>query len=171
MNEEAWRGCGFVIDENGYIVTNAHVVDHAAVKYYAVYRENRYEAEVIAVDDKEDIALIRIHTPTRYKLKIADRTPSEGDPLYAAGYPGDQKFTVLSGSAAGSPMTFTSGITYTPLHMALRSGISGSPVLNEAGEVAGIASAVSLDDENLSFMVPCEMVQDFLKDHLFVDGR
>lgn len=169
MNEEAWRGSGFVISDDGYIVTNAHVIDHASVSYYAIYRENRYEAEVIDISASEDIALIRIHTPTHYRLKVSEDVPLRDDPLYTLGYPGSQKLTVLEGSSYGRTIRFEEeGVTYMPIHMALKAGISGSPVLDQRGNVAGIASAVSLNDENLSYMVPCDIVLDFLKDHIFL---
>ena len=168
MNEDAWRGCGFVIDENGYIVTNAHVVDHAAVSYYVMYRENRYEAEVIAVSEQEDIALLKINTSTNAVLKISEVNPLKDDVLYAVGYPGDQKLTVLSGTSLGGVIHFEKGVSYMPVQMALKEGISGSPVLNQYGEVAGIASAVSVQDENLSFIVPADLVRDFVKDYLFM---
>ena len=169
MNEEAWRGCGFAVNDEGYIITNAHVVDHYAVSYYVTYRNNRYEAEVIHISEKDDIALVHINTLTRYNLPIAKSLPEEGENVYAVGWPGDQKLTVLSGSVAGENIRFSEELSYVPLHMALKAGISGSPVVDEEGNVAGIASAVSSKDENLSYMVSCENVRDFLKDYLFVE--
>ena len=88
--------------------------------------------------------------------------------LYAVGYPGDQKLTVLSGTSLGGVIHFEKGVSYMPVQMALKEGISGSPVLNQYGEVAGIASAVSVQDENLSFIVPADLVRDFVKDYLFM---
>ena len=169
MNEEAWRGCGFAVNDDGYIITNAHVVDHYAVRYYVTYRNNRYEAEVIHISEKDDIALVHINTPTRFNLAIAKNLPAEDETVYAVGWPGDQKLSILSGSVAGENIRFSEEISYVPLHMALKAGISGSPVVDEDGNVAGIASAVSSADENLSYMVSCENVRDFLKDYLFVE--
>ncbi len=170
MNDEAWRGCGFAVNDDGYIVTNAHVVEHAAVSYYVMYRENRYEAKVVQISEDEDIALIRINTPTRYNLRFADIPPERDDPLYTVGYPGDQKLTVLEGKSLGDTIRFENGVSYMPIQMALKSGISGSPVLDEEGRVAGIASAVSTKDENLSFMVSSDTAKDFLKDYLFISN-
>lgn len=169
MNDEAWRGCGFAVNDDGYIVTNAHVVDHYAVSYYVMYRENRYEAEVIRISEDEDIALIHIDTLTHFNLRFADSPPEKDDPLYTVGYPGNQKLTVLEGKALGDKIRFEQGISYMPIQMALKSGISGSPVLDSEGRVAGIASAVSTQDENLSFMVSSDTAKDFLKDYLFID--
>ena len=53
--------------------------------------------------------------------------------------------------------------------MPLEKGISGSPVVNEDMEAVGIASAVSLADENLSYMVPSEIAVEFLKDQIFLE--
>ena len=77
--------------------------------------------------------------------------------------------TVLEGKALGEKIRFEQGISYMPIKMALKSGISGSPVLDSEGRVAGIASAVSTQDENLSFMVSSDTAKDFLKDYLFID--
>ena len=167
MNEESWRGSGFAVSRDGWIVTNAHVVDHAAVSYKVVYREQVYNAEVAAVSDEQDIALVRVDAVLHNTLVFEEEKPRQGDTLYAVGYPGSQKLTVVTGTYEGT-VSAMSGTRYTGIRMPLKAGISGSPVVNEHGRVTGIASAVSRTDENEAWMVDGQDVKDFLKDYIFL---
>ncbi|MBQ9823938.1 MAG: trypsin-like peptidase domain-containing protein [Solobacterium sp.] len=165
---EAWRGSGFAVSTEGYIVTNAHVVEHASVSYRVVYREQTYDAEVVSVSETQDIALIKVNQPLRNILVFEEEKPQEGETVWALGYPGDQKLTMLEGTYNGVQAVYAGGLTYTGITMPLRQGISGSPVVNAKGKVVGIASAVSLTDENKAWMVDSATALQFLKDWLFL---
>jgi serine protease Do len=159
---------GFAVDPAGYIVTNAHVVEHASVSYRVVYREQTYEAEVAAVSETQDIALIKVNQPLKNILVFEEEKPQEGETIYAIGYPGNQKLTMLEGTYNGIQAVYDGGMTYTGITMPLKQGISGSPVVNAKGKVIGIASAVSLSDENAAWMVDSATARQFLKDWLFL---
>jgi hypothetical protein len=168
IGEEGWRGCGFAVTNDGYIVTNAHVVDHHAVRYRIIYRENVYNAETIAVSEEQDIALMKADVPLKNTLSFDTSEPKKDETIYTVGYPGNQKLSVLKGTYIGTEAVFENGLEYTAIAMPLEAGISGSPVISSKGKVIGIASAKSLSTENLAWMVDLETAKDFLKDYIFV---
>lgn len=170
MSEESWRGCGFAVNEDGYIVTNAHVIDHAAVGYKIVYRQTAYEARLVSRDEIQDVALMKIDTRTSRTLQFTRTVPEAGDTLYTVGYPGRQKLTVLEGAWLGGEIMDENGMTYTRIQMPLEAGISGSPVIDSSGNVVGIASAISTSTDNLAYIVSAETALDFLSSSLFIGG-
>ena len=168
MSEESWRGCGFAVNEDGYIVTNAHVIDHAAVGYKIVYRQTAYEAKLISRDEIQDVALMKIDTRTSRTLQFTRTLPDPGDTLYTVGYPGKQRLTVLEGVWLGGDIQDENGMTYTRIQMPLEAGVSGSPVIDTDGNVVGIASAVSTSVDSLAYIVSAETALDFLSSSLFI---
>ena len=139
------RGSGFVVDSNGYILTNAHVVygEHAA----AVIFENglRIMADIIGLDATADVALLKIPPdPDLVVLPLATRI-SEGEDVLALGYPLDYLDSVTITKGIVSALRSIDGIDYVQTDAAINPGNSGGPLLNTTGEVVGMNSLAHRD--------------------------
>ena len=134
------RGSGFVVDSNGYILTNAHVVygEHAATVIF----ENglRIMADIIGLDVTADVALLKIPpNPDLEVLPLATRI-SEGEDVLALGYPLDYQDSVTITKGIVSALRTIDGIDYVQTDAAINPGNSGGPLLNTTGEVVGMNS-------------------------------
>ena len=161
-NNKSSTGSGFVIDSNGLIATNYHVVSHA-VNAPGKYRiellqndESRvYTATVENVDVVNDLALLHVPELQGPVLPLAGRAMAQGDTAYAIGYPYDLGITVVPGTYNGlAPHSASDRVHFTG---SLNPGMSGGPAFNNKGEVIGVNVATA--GNQVSFLIPVQRLQ------------
>lgn len=135
-------GSGFFISEDGFIVTNAHVVKNGVNIIVELNDSQSFEAEVVGVDPKTDIAVLKIDAGGR-KLPALPFGDSDsirvGDHVLAIGNPMGLDFSVSAGIVSGRNRTLTGGYDdFIQTDAAINSGNSGGPLLNMSGEVVGV---------------------------------
>ncbi len=139
-------GSGFIIDENGYIVTNNHVIDKAKTISVILSDDSVYEAELIGKDAKTDIALIKIKTnqklaPVTFgdsdKIRIGDWILAIGNPFGLGG-------SVTAGIVSAKSRDIESGPydNFIQTDASINQGSSGGPMFNMAGELIGVNTAI-----------------------------
>ncbi len=138
-------GSGFVISEDGYIVTNNHVIESADEIIIEFYEGGELEAKVIGTDPKTDIALLKVEakTPLAYVSFGDSDTARVGDWVMAMGNPLGQGFSVSAGivSARNRALSGTYD-DYIQTDAAINRGNSGGPLFNMNGEVVGVNTAI-----------------------------
>jgi serine protease Do len=161
-----WAGTAFVVHPDGYLVTCAHVVD-GAEDLIVQLNGGAYKAIVIASDDEHDVALIRINARSLKPLPLADdRGVALGEAVRVLGYPYSDvlgaNLKVSQGIVSGE--IDDDGNRKFQIDAALNHGNSGGPVLNERGEVIGVASSGLKDDhaEGVGFAAPTAAVAALL---------
>ncbi len=140
-------GSGFVVDEKGYILTNAHVVDKADKIQVKLSSGEEYDAKVVGEDQKTDLAVIRVEASGQLTAaKIGDSdSMRQGDWVLAVGSPFGLEQTVTAGiiSATGRKnMTQSPWQRFLQTDAAINQGNSGGPLVNMAGEVIGVNTAI-----------------------------
>ncbi len=166
-SSQAVSGSGFIITEDGYILTNYHVISYAAQGNYAItvmtYDGTSYTAKIVGVDSSNDIAVLKIDATELTPVTFGDSDEmSVGDTVYAVGNPlGELQFTMTTGHVSALDRTITTDEGSVPINMfqidaAVNSGNSGGPVYNDAGQVIGIVTAKysSTGVEGLGFAIP-----------------
>lgn len=139
-------GSGFIIDENGYIVTNNHVIDKAKTISVILSDDSVYEAELIGKDAKTDIALIKIKTDQKLtpvtfgdsdKIRIGDWILAIGNPFGLGG-------SVTAGIVSAKSRDIESGPydNFIQTDASINQGSSGGPMFNMAGELIGVNTAI-----------------------------
>ncbi|MDX6627290.1 MAG: hypothetical protein QOE56_2279 [Solirubrobacterales bacterium] len=144
-------GSGFVIDGEGHILTNNHVVEGAdKIEVKLGASDTQYTAEVVGADPASDIALLKVDAPSKelHPLTLGDSSKAEvGDPVVAIGNPFGLDRTVTSGivSALQRQIQAPNGFSIDNViqtDAAINPGNSGGPLINAAGEVIGINSQI-----------------------------
>lgn len=160
-------GSGFVISEDGYILTNYHVVEDAYTGGYEVkvmfYDGSTYTAEIKGFDRNNDIAVLKIDATG---LDAAELGSSDslfvGDTVYAVGNPlGELSYSMTSGMVSATDRLITTEegtMTMFQFDAAVNEGNSGGPVYNTSGQVVGVVTAKSNEDgtEGLGFAIPID---------------
>ncbi len=160
-------GSGFIISADGYIVTNNHVVENAETITVRLLDRREFEAEVVGLDPRSDLALLRIEAKGLPVLKLG--TPGElevGEWVLAIGSPFGLDYSVTAGivSAKGRSLNNGSNDNYVPFiqtDVAINPGNSGGPLFNLDGEVVGVNSQIytrSGGSIGLSFAIPVSVV-------------
>lgn len=167
-------GSGFIISADGYVMTNAHVVEGANEVYVTLTDKREFKAKIIGVDKRTDVALVKIEGSNLPRLTIGD-----SDKVRAG------EWVVAIGSPFGLANTVTAGIVsakardtgdYLPLiqtDVAVNPGNSGGPLINMRGEVIGINSQIysrSGGYMGISFAVPIDEAMR-VADQLKANGR
>jgi serine protease Do len=167
-------GSGMVFDAEGHILTNSHVVADRDKIQVQTADERTYEATLVGVDPKTDVAVIKIDARDLHPLKFADSDKAEvGDWVVAVGAPFGLTQTVTHGiiSATGrTRIAGLSGITYQNFiqtDAAINPGNSGGPLLNLRGEVLGVNTAIATNGEavnaGVAFTIPSNMAVKIAK--------
>ena len=160
-------GSGFVWDDAGHIVTNYHVIEDASRIEVIFSDESQVEAEVVGVDPRNDLAVLRVDpASTRLQplaLGTAD-TIRVGQRAIAIGNPFGLDRTLTTGvvSALGRPLETETGdyiFNVIQTDAAINPGNSGGPLLNSRGEVIGINTAIQEGAEGIGFAVPVETLR------------
>jgi serine protease Do len=155
-------GSGFIIEEDGYIMTNHHVIDGADQIIVRLADRREFEAELIGSDPLSDIALLKIDAGDLPSLKLGDSEALRpGEWVVAIGSPFNFEQSVTAGivSAKGRSTNQQQYVPFIQTDVAINRGNSGGPLLNMDGEVVGINSWILSSGGGymgLSFSIPIE---------------
>ncbi len=158
-------GSGFIISEEGFIITNYHVIENAEVINVLLFDNTEAEADIIGGDETTDIALIKIEPPFELdKVTFGDSDAIRvGDWVLAIGNPFGLGGSVSAGIVSAKSRDIASGPydNFIQTDAAINQGSSGGPMFNLKGEVIGINSALFSDSGNSSgvgFAIPANTV-------------
>jgi len=172
-------GSGFIISEDGDILTNNHVVDGASSVLVRMSDRREFEAEVVGTDPRSDLALLHIDATGLPKLTLANDDDLEvGEWVLAIGSPFGLDYSVTQGivSAKGRSLPTERNENYVPFiqtDVAINPGNSGGPLFNLDGEVVGVNSQIftrSGGSIGLSFAIPASVARNVV-DQLKKNGR
>ncbi len=164
--QEVGGGTGFIVSEDGLVLTNKHVVSDKEADYTVLTNEGeKYEAQVLARDPVQDLAIIEMKSDQKLDpVKLGDSSILQiGQTVIAIGNAlGEFRNTVSVGVVSGLERTITArgvGLVETlpgviQTDAAINRGNSGGPLLNLDGEVIGVNTAVSQTGENIGFAIP-----------------
>ncbi len=171
-------GSGFVFHKDGYIATNAHVVARTAEIRVIFSDETEYGARVIAMDEKSDLAVIKIEPNRELKtLKLGSSSDlMVGETVIAIGNPLNYRHTVTAGvvSALDREIPIDRETSMTGLiqtDASINPGNSGGPLLNVLGNVIGVNTAIRGDAQNIGFAIPVDQLRQALPELLDVERR
>lgn len=173
----AAAGSGFILTQDGYILTNYHVVEGSNSIKVTTYDGTSYDAQLIGYDESNDIAVLKIDATDLTPVVLGDSdTLNVGDSVVAIGNPlGELTFSLTTGvvSALDRPVTLSTGTTMNLIQTdcAINSGNSGGALFNLYGEVIGITNAkysssgssseASID--NIGFAIPIDQVRSIFE--------
>jgi serine protease Do len=185
LNTGGSAGTGFIISEDGYIVTNHHVIEDAVAVYVNLANGKQYKCEVKGSDATNDIAVLKVELTGLTPVKIGKSSEVKvGEPVVAIGNAlGELSFSLTGGYISGTNREITTeGIAINMLQtdLAINSGNSGGPLFNARGEVIGITTAKysgtsssGASIEGIGFAIPIDdvwsMIED-LRDRGFITG-
>ena len=178
---QASAGSGFIITEDGYVVTNNHVISGASSISVILYDGTEYPAKLVGTDSVTDLAGLKIEATGLSAAVLGDSsTMFEGDPVVAIGNPLGELANSLTGGFI-SALDRAVNIDGNPQNMlqtdaAVNPGNSGGPLINDRGEVIGVVSAKSSGNavEGLGFAIPSNDVRpvvEALIENGYVTGR
>lgn len=175
--QEMIRGSGFFVTEDGYIVTNNHVVDQASKVMVTLSNGKKMQASVIGTDPKTDLAVIKVEGKKHPFLTFADSESLDvGDWAIAIGNPFGLQATVTVGvvSAKGrSQLHIADFEDFIQTDAAINPGNSGGPLLDVEGEVIGVNTAIvsgSGGYMGIGFAIPSNMAKQIIH-QLIKDGQ
>lgn len=182
-DEEGFRrpggeGSGFIVSSDGYILTNAHVVDEADEVTVKLTDRREYLAKIVGLDKPTDVAVLKIEAKDLPTVRIGDpRKLRPGEWVLAIGSPFgfDNTATagIVSATARGLPGGDSNYVNFIQTDVAVNPGNSGGPLFNLAGEVVGINSQIysrSGGYMGISFAIPIDVAVD-VRDQIIAEGR
>ncbi|MDR2219708.1 MAG: DegQ family serine endoprotease [Methylobacillus sp.] len=169
-------GSGFIISADGYILTNAHVVNNADEVLVKLADKREFKAKIIGIDRRTDVALLKIDGNGLPRVTFGD--PSQlrvGEWVAAIGSPFGLENTVTAGivSAKGRALPQENYVPFIQTDVAINPGNSGGPLFNLKGEVVGINSQIfsrSGGYMGLSFAIPIDVALD-VQNQLKANGK
>ena len=179
------QGSGIILSENGYIITNAHVVSDGEQYEVVLQNGDSYDATLIGADNQSDLALLKMQKPPEGLVAATFGNSDElevGEMVVAIGNPGGLALasTQTVGYISAVKRTITTELGYTMVCIqadaAINPGNSGGPLINTYGQVVGITSSKLVEEgyEGIGFSIPINTalpILDDLMQHGRVTGR
>lgn len=172
----AASGSGFILTDDGYILTNFHVIEDADTITVSFYNGESLEGKLIGYDQSNDIAVLKVDAEGLSPVILGDSDNANvGDSVIAIGNPlGELTFSLTAGviSALSREVTMSTGTTMTLIQTdcAINSGNSGGALFNLYGEVIGItnakyssASSAEASIDNIGFAIPVNQVRSMVQ--------
>ena len=169
-------GSGFIIESNGYIITNAHVVFQAGSVIVKLADKREFKAEVVGVDRRTDVALLKIKAKNLPKVTLGNSNNIKvGQWVAAIGSPFGLENTMTVGviSAINRALPQENFVPFIQTDVAINPGNSGGPLFNTEGHVIGINSQIyskTGGSMGLSFAIPIDVAID-VADQLKTNGK
>lgn len=174
-------GSGFIINENGLIVTNYHLIANSDEIHVKLSNNLEFPAKIIGVDAKTDLALLKIHTDTKLpyvefansdKVRVGDVVIAIGNPL---GFGGTVTTGIVSSKARDLGVSMDDLVDdFIQTDAAINTGNSGGPLFDISGKVIGVNTAIPAvgggTNIGIGFAIPANTVQDIIK-QLEVNGK
>ena len=163
-------GSGFVVSDDGYVVTNNHVVKDASTVKVTFQGGKEYDAKVIGTDPKTDLALLKIESDTKFDfVPLTTSEAKVGDWVMAVGNPFGLGGSVTAGiiSARGRDIGSGPYDDYLQIDASINKGNSGGPAFNLEGEVIGVNTAIfspSGGSVGIGFAIPATVVKSVIED-------
>ena len=183
----AAAGSGFILTEDGYILTNYHVVENSNSITVAMYNGDTYDATLIGYDESNDVAVLKVDAEGLSPVVLGDSDNlNVGDSVVAIGNPlGELTFSLTAGlvSAKDREVTLSNSLTMDLIQTdcAINSGNSGGALFNLYGEVIGItnakyssSSSSSASIDNIGFAIPIDTAKPIIDELIekgYVSGR
>lgn len=159
-------GSGFIISEDGYVVTNNHVIDRAEDVEVVLEDGTKYEAEVVGKDPKTDIAVLKIEPETPLKAVVFGDSDNLriGEWVMAIGNPFGLGYTVTAGivSAKGRSLGMGAYDDFIQTDAPMNPGNSGGPLFNLNGEVVGVNTAIVARGQGIGFSIPINLAENII---------
>lgn len=169
------QGSGFIINEDGYIITNQHVIDGAQkIRVTVGLKPREYDAEIIGSDEALDIALIKIKIDDNEKIKwpflpLGDSDKLRlGDPVMALGSPLGLVQSVNTGIVSQKhrggirPSGRDLYVELIQMQMPINPGNSGGPVFDVSGRVVGVSESILASGQAIAFCVPINIIKTMI---------
>jgi serine protease Do len=161
-------GSGVIVDEDGWIVTNWHVVRRASKIHVVLVDGSRHEAQYVSGDEHNDLALLKIQTasPLPHVTIAGEREPLLGETVVAVGNPFGLEHTVTRGVISAKNREYTVGeVTFTDIlqtDASINPGNSGGPLIDTRGRLVGINMAIHATGQGIGFAIPAQRVANLL---------
>jgi len=168
------QGSGFILDRDGHILTNYHVIQDARQIDVTLHNRKKYRASVVGADRSHDLAIIQIKAPDLSPMALGDsRNLQVGQKVYAIGNPFGLAGTLTSGIVSSiRQVQEPDGVTIDEAiqtDAAINPGNSGGPLLNSHGEVIGINTMIASNvgqNAGIGFAIPVNTAKAVLNDLL-----
>lgn len=170
------QGSGFFVSDDGYLVTNNHVVEGGNSFTVVLNDGKEYDARMIGTDERTDLAVLKVDTDETFTyVDFGDTRPRIGDWVVAVGNPFGLGGTVTAGivSAHGREIGATRYDDFIQIDAAVNKGNSGGPAFNLKGEVVGVNTAIfspSGGNVGIAFAIPAALADEIVTD-LIEDGE
>lgn len=164
------QGSGFFISEDGYLVTNNHVVEGGSKYIVKMDDGTEYEAKLIGADERSDLAVLKVDEERTFTyVGFAETKPRIGDWVVAVGNPFGLGGTVTAGivSAQGREISSNRYDDFIQIDAAVNKGNSGGPAFNLKGEVIGVNTAIfspSGGNVGIAFAIPAATTQEIVEE-------
>jgi len=164
------NGSGWVYDDQGHIITNYHVVSEADVIEVRFFDESTRKAKVVGVDPNTDIAVLKVEGDRLLPATLAERSPDQGELVFAFGSPFSFEFSMSQGIVSGSGRQLgilgRSGYeNFIQTDAAINPGNSGGPLTNIYGQVVGMNTAIATRTggyQGIGFAIPVDMLRNII---------
>lgn len=160
------QGSGFIIASNGYVVTNAHVMEGATAANVITYDGKSHRVSKVGENPTMDITLLKIDDESYIPLMLANSDKVQtGEKVIAIGNPLGLQFSVSEGIISAIHREGSNGISaYVQTDAALNPGNSGGPLINKDGKVVGINNFKIGDSENIGFALESNYIKTIIND-------
>ena len=172
IETDAGTGSGMVISSDGFVLTNAHVVQNSTTAKITLSGGNTYSASIVGRDENIDLAVLKINAQNLAKVEFGDSgTTNQGDEVFTLGYPFGIKGDVSFKEGTISRKIINGAHTYLETSAEIHPGNSGGPLVNAEGNVIGVNSAsfgqsikgVSVG-ETIKFAIPINVAKNLIPD-------
>jgi len=164
------QGSGFFVSEDGYVVTNNHVIDGGTTFTVVLADGSEHDAKLIGTDERTDLAVLKVDTDQEFTyVDFGDNRPRIGDWVVAVGNPFGLGGTVTAGivSAHGREIGASRFDDFIQIDAAVNKGNSGGPAFNLNGEVIGVNTAIfspSGGNVGIAFAIPAALADEVVTD-------
>lgn len=161
-----YTGTGFALSQNGYIVTNLHVLKGFEKIFVFTADNNAHPAKVVTTDELHDLAILKIEEnefkfDARIPYAVKKSNPSIAQRVYSLGYPKED--IVYNEGYISSATGFMGDSNHYQLELPSAPGVSGAPVLDESGQVIGIVSGKQSESNGITYVIRSKDLMQLMK--------